>query len=177
MQGSGMQGSGMQAPTQGSAMQGAIQGSPGAGVSALINETLSAMGSSAVSPEPTSNGFPAPFGPTPLGQGGQSFGTPQGGVPAAPFGMDPNGQQGPGAQFPPIPRELLDPSGAPGMHYPVGGGDLQPSPAPQSPAVAPAAPTSGGSSKLMLAVVCVLVLVLAAAVTFLALKFRAQIGF
>jgi hypothetical protein len=160
-----------------------MQGSPaappappapaGAGVSALINETLSAMGSGATSEQTT--GFPGgpgggPFQPSPAG-----YGTPQGGLPAAgPFGQHDSAQ----AQFPPIPRELLEPSAAapaPQPTYPAGV-DLVAAPGQGGVAAAAPAP-SGGSSKLMLAVVCLLVLVLAAAVTFLALKFRAQIGF
>jgi hypothetical protein len=142
-------------------------GPAGAGVSALINETLSAMGSS--SPNEQTSGFPnGGLGPGPFQPTSGGYGTPQGGLPAAgPFGPD-AGQQ----QFPPIPRELLDPSAAapaPPVAYPAG--------PVAGPANAAVAPSAGGSSKLMLAVVCLLVLVLAAAVTFLALKFRAQIGF
>jgi hypothetical protein len=56
---------------------------------------------------------------------------------------------------------------------------LAPGPNQGLQAAAPAQPPakSGGGSKVMLVIVCLLVLVLAAAVTFLALKFRAQIGF
>jgi hypothetical protein len=156
-------------PMQGS--PAAPPGPAGAGVSALINETLSAMGSNPSMGEATS-GFPGspmpgPFGPSPSG-----YGTPQGGLPAAgPFGPD-----AAPAQFPPIPRELLEPSAAPAPApmYPAGA-DLQALPG--GPHGSAAAVPSSGGSKLMLAVVCLLVLILAAAVTFLALKFRAQIGF
>lgn len=137
-------------------------GPAGAGVSALINETLSAMGS--VSRNEQTSGFPTGPGPGPFQPTSGGYGTPQGGLPAAgPFGPD-AGQP----QFPSIPRELLDPSAATPAYPP---GPVA------SPVNAAVVPSAGGSSKLMLAVVCLLVLVLAAAVTFLALKFRAQIGF
>ena len=67
----------------------------------------------------------------------------------------------------PNPAGLVGPASSDGpMGYPVGQAASQPLPA-----------DAKRSSKLGLIIVCVLVLVLAATVTFVALRFRAQLGF
>lgn len=170
-----------------------LQQGTGSGVSALISETLSALGppNDGASP-PTPNGGMSlgPGGPfVPQGSSnGQSrpfSNTPHGGL-QAPFG-DQSGlflqqQQGTSAVFPsPAMQEPQLQQQLPPNMFPPSQDLLQPGPNQGPLVVAPPqqqpAKSSGGGSKLMLVIVCLLVLVLAAAVTFLALKFRAQIGF
>ncbi len=168
----------------------------GSGVSALISETLSALGppNDGASP-PTPNGGMnlGPFAPqgSSNGQSRPFSTTPHGGL-QAPFGdqgalFQQQQQQGtsavfpsPAAQDPHLPQ-LQQQQIQPANLFPPSQDLLLPGPNQAAPAVAPPQPqpvkSSGGGSKLMLVIVCLLVLVLAAAVTFLALKFRAQIGF
>ncbi len=178
-----------------------LQQAGGSGVSALISETLSALGPTpdGTSP-PTPNGgmslgISGPFTPQGAGNGqSRPFSTtPHGGL-QAPFGdqsslflQQQQQQQGTSAVFPspatqdPQLQQLQQsqPQLQPANMFPPSQDLLAPGPNQGLQAAAPAQPPakSGGGSKVMLVIVCLLVLVLAAAVTFLALKFRAQIGF
>ncbi len=155
------------------------------GVSALIQETLQ-----------QAPGQPQPM--SPLGQPNQPLGPPPGfpqgnfeptagfpgpfqptsGGPFQPVGMQQQQQGYPGQQ----PFDLGPPLG----NFGQGGSmldqpsmDMQP-PMPLDPGGYPRAPSPPAKSRgsgAGLVVVCLLVLVLAAALTFLALKFRPQLGF
>lgn len=160
------------------------------GVASMIQETIQAMGGpNPPQPMDAPPNFPSPFEPT----GG--FGN------AAPLLPNPNAPAGP---FQPLGNAPAGPF-APMQNAPGGGGPFTPSggqpafdqslptfdpgPAgmPQNQALPPGAapmmeaaasgPQPKKRSLVGLLVVCVLVLILAAASTFLALKFRAQIGF
>ena len=156
----------------------------GAGVSALISETLAAMG-----PGPV-NGAPmgTPPGGLPPVPGGSSGGFlphefSQGGPP--PFGVQQQ-QHATSAVFPsPAGAPLGNPGPGATMLNPMTDPLMMQAPPPYVPAPQAGlvggtpgpASTSQGGSRVMLVIVCLLVLILAAAVTFLALKFRAQLGF
>ena len=174
------------------------------GVSALLQEALDSMGGP--NPAPPGGGpqqggapmgappgFPPPFEPTGGFGGGSPMGSPPMGAPmgqvAGPF--QPLGLGGAQAPFTPAggsalqggpmlgdpqyggypdPNQagLMAPASADApMGYPVGQAASQPLPALE--------PKKG--SKVGLVIVCLLVLVLAATVTFVALRFRAQLGF
>ncbi len=156
----------------------------GGGVSALIQETLQNMGPANAGPPP---GFPPP--------GAQSGFEPTGGLPPTPGPFQPTsgpfqpvGFPPPGPGPDPIPGgfdlhagigpapgpmggQMLD---APSMDAPPPGMELAPGGYPAAP---PPPVKAKGGSKAGLIIVCLLVLVLAAALTFLALKFRTQLGF
>jgi len=114
--------------------------------------------------EPSGGGFPGPFQPT---SGGpfQPVGM-QGGYPGqALFELGPGYG---GGQMMDAPSMDAPPMGFDQVDQGVGG-------YPRAPG--PQAPARRGGSRAGLFVVCLLVLVLAAALTFLALKFRPQLGF
>lgn len=181
---------------------GPTQALGGLGVSAMIQETIQSMGGSAPGPD-APPGFPSPFEPT-GGFGNAAPLLPNPNAPAGPFqplGIGANMQganmQGPFSPSPGSPggggpftpshgNPVFDqslPTFDPGPNNqvgPSGGSQAINSGGPSSGAVAPsgdAAPAPKKRSSVGLLVVCFLVLILAAASTFLALKFRAQLGF
>ncbi|HTJ81062.1 MAG TPA: hypothetical protein VL400_05040 [Polyangiaceae bacterium] len=164
MQGGPMQGGPMQGgPMQGGPMQGAPPGFP------PPFEPTGGFGGGQLGSPPMGQ-VAGPFQPLGLG-GGPSF-TPAGGNPQLMGSGSPSDPFGQGALAPdPMLQQQGLAGAAPGseapMGYPVGQAATQPQ---TQVEVKP-------SSKLGLFIVCFLVLVLAATVTFVALRFRAQIGF
>ncbi len=174
---------------QNSAQQGAAP--PQGGVSALLQEALDSMPGQ---PGDAPPGFPAaaPFEPTGGFGGGPNL-SPMGGSPQVAGPFQPLGLGGGQQQQQPFTPSSGMPNSGGGQSDPFGPGAFPDPSYGQAPNLEPSPP--GGypvgqaasqpqphvevkkSSKVGLFIVCLLVLVLAATLTFVALRFRAQLGF